>query len=244
MNTSATAAPRSGRSVTVSRDVVVTAREQVSERMLRLTLGGDDLAPAVHDSPGSWVKLFVPSTDGHGEHGRAYTVRGFNPIRDEIDVDVFLHGGGTMPRWAGACRIGDLARIGGPRPSGAPTRTATSLLLLGDETSLPAISAILEREHSARPIQAFIETGARGDRQELDVPAHTTLTWLHRSRADAPGSLLAAAASRTRFGPGTGVWFAAEAASAKQFRRTTREREVAGLHVQGYWRSGIGDYRE
>lgn len=244
MNTPPTAAARSGRSVTVSRDVVVTAREHVSERMLRLTLGGDDLAPAVHDSPGSWVKLFVPTAGGRGEHGRAYTVRGFDPIRDEIDVDVFLHNDGIMPRWAEACRIGDPARIGGPRPSGAPTRTAASLLLLGDETSLPAISAILEREHGDRPIQAFIETGSRADRQDLHVHTHTTLTWLHRTRADAPGSLLTSTASRIRFDPDTAVWFAAESASAQQTRRMTRERATAGLHVQGYWRSGVGDYRE
>ena len=244
MITSATRPPRGDRRPAVSRDVVVTSRTTISEHMLRLTLGGTDLIAAVHDSPGAWVKLFVDEPDGFGEHGRAYTVRGFDPVRDEISIDIFLHGLGTMPRWASECAIGTRARIGGPRPSGAPSRAAKRMVLFGDETSLPAIAAILEREHSHRPVAAFIEVADERDRQELEAPGSATTTWFTRRRGEAPGSQLLAAATQTEFTADTGVWFAGEAASAHWFRRKLRPLTLAELHVQGYWRSGVGDYRE
>jgi NADPH-dependent ferric siderophore reductase len=244
MKTLDAARERPGRRAVVSRDVVVTAREFVSERMLRLTLGGDDLAPVVHPSPGSWVKLFVPDPDGSGEHGRAYTIRGHDPVRNEIEIDVVLHDGGIMPRWARGSRIGEPARVGGPRASGAPSAAASSVLLLGDETSLPAIAAILEREYADRPLLALIEVGDLGDRQELRTPSRAEVRWLHRRTGSAPGSLLVDAGSRVEIDPGAAVWFAAEASSAQVFRRMLRGVEVAEFHVQGYWRQGVRDYRE
>ncbi|KAM9861656.1 siderophore-interacting protein [Leucobacter sp. BZR 635] len=226
------------------RDVVVTGREHVSEHMLRLTLGGSDLIATVHDTPGAWVKLFIDEPDGFGEHGRAYTVRGFNPLSDEITIDVFLHGLGTMPRWATACTLGSRARIAGPRPSGAPSGPIKTLQLFGDETSLPAISAILEREHSGRAVEAFVELADERDRQDLATPDGTAITWLARRRGEAPGRQLLQAAEQATFTPDSGVWFAGEASSAHWFRTQLRQQPVAQLHVQGYWRSGVGDYRE
>lgn len=241
-------AARPARRPTTSREVVVTAREQITEHMLRLTLGGDDdLAPVVHGTPGSWVKLFVPDPGDPsraGEHGRAYTVRGFNPISNEIDIDVFLHDGGTMPRWAESCAVGETARVGGPRPSGAPGRDAASMLLFGDETSMPAIAAILERERGHRPIHAWIELADDADRQEITLSRGAGITWLRREAGAAPGSALVHSATRLRFEPDAGVWFAAEAGAAQRFRGLVRGLGVADLHVQGYWRAGVGDYRE
>lgn len=230
----------------VLRDVVVTAREHLTEHMLRLHLSGDDLTPTVHDDPGAWVKLFAPQPDG-SEHGRAYTVRGHDPFRDEITVDVFLHPGGTMPRWASECRVGSPARIAGPRGGGADDRHADALALFADETALPALAAILERENHVRhgrPVRAVIEVGDERDRQELAAPKHAEIVWLIRESGEAPGTRLAAATHLINIHPGSAAWFAAEASAAREARRALRERELASLHVQGYWRAGVGDYRD
>lgn len=237
---------RLGKRPTAARDVFVTAHETVSEHMIRLTLAGHDLAAVVHDSPGSWVKLFVAEPDGFGEHGRAYTVRGFDPLADTITIDIFVHGDGTIPEWASHCTLGSRARVAGPRASGAPSSDVGALILYGDETSLPAIAAMLEREHSHRPVSAYIELGDERDRQDFDLPRTTqaTTTWLTRGRGEKPGARLLAAAERTTFSPSDGVWFAGEAASAHWFRHHMRGATVAELHIKGYWRSGVGDYRE
>ncbi|MGO2140025.1 MAG: siderophore-interacting protein [Leucobacter sp.] len=246
MHTPPPTTERTTRRANTTRDVVVTSREHVSEHMIRLTLAGHGLLAVVHETPGSWVKLFINEPDGFGEHGRAYTVRGFDPVADEIIIDVFLHGAGTVPEWAERCAIGSRARVGGPRPSGWPSRGTESLFLFGDETSLPAIAAMLEREHSHRNVSAFIELGDDRDRQDFELPrtSAAVTTWLTRGRGEKPGSQLLAAANDARFTPESGVWFAGEAASAHWFRHRLRDRGVAELHVKGYWRSGVGDYRE
>lgn len=244
MNVIRGTAQRAAHRPTLSREVVVTRREQLTERMLRVTFGGDDLAAVVHGSAGSWVKLFVRRPGDDGEHGRAFTVRGYDPLRDEIEVDFFLHDGGTMPRWARGCRIGEPARVGGPRRGHPSSGTATSLALFGDETALPAVAAILAREHGDRPVRAFVETGDPRDRQDMDLPRGVQLTWLDRRAGDAPGARLVSAASRERFGASAGVWFAAEAGSAALFRRMLHDQDLAELHVKGYWRRGVGDYRD
>ncbi|GAA1324254.1 siderophore-interacting protein [Leucobacter albus] len=235
---------RTDRRPSTARDVIVVAREYVSENMIRLTLAGHDLIATVHDSPGSWVKLFVDEPDGFGEHGRAYTVRGFDPVADEITLDIFLHGAGTIPTWATRCSIGARARVAGPRASGAPSRATQSLALFGDETSLPAIAAILEREHSGRRAHAYIEVADERDEQDLSLPDNASTTWLTRRRGEQPGAQLLAAAKRTAFSDSMGVWFAGEAAAAHWFRHALPASRVAELHVRGYWRSGVGDYRE
>lgn len=89
--------PSSRQPPTAPLDVVVASRDRVSEHMLRLTLGGTDPHCHRRRHPGVWVKLVVDEPDGSGEHCRAYTVRGFDPVRDEISIDVFLHGLGTIP---------------------------------------------------------------------------------------------------------------------------------------------------
>lgn len=239
--------PPRNRRFSRTRDVVVTAREHITEHMLRVTLGGTNLTPVVHDSPGAWVKLFVPHPSGEGEHSRAYTIRSHDPFRDEISIDVFLHVGGVMSDWARSCHVGEPARVGGPRSSGAPNRAATELALFGDETALPAISAILERElhqRHGRPVRAAIELSDPRDEQELRAPQHAGITWLHRGHADAPGALLAEELLRFPVSTGTGVWFSAEAHAVQSARRRLRERDLEHLHFQGYWRDGVSDYRE
>ena len=234
---------RQPRRQTVSREVIVTAREYITEHMLRITFAGEDLHAVVHGSAGSWVKLFITSPTGD-EHGRAYTVRGFNPFTNEIDIDFFIHQGGRMPAWAATCQIGERARVGGPRRGGAPTADVAALTLFGDETSLPAIQAITERAHADQVVTAFIELGDDADRQHTEHPNHVTVTWLTREAETAPGTALLRIAAAQTFAQDTAVWFAAEARSAQLFRRILAHHSPATAHIQGYWRNGVGDYRE
>ena len=242
---SATAATRRDRRPTVTRDIVVTAREQLSPRMLRLTLGGDDLVATVHDTPGAWIKLFIDEPDGFGEHGRAYTVRSFDPMRDEITIDVFRHGAGTVARWAHESRIGTRARIGGPRASGAPTSAATALDALrrrdrapGDRRD-PRTRAL--GPHHRGHHRAWRRQGPprhRAPARRGDHLAHPR----QRRTPRHPAARRRRARRRSPEPPACGL--PGEAASAHWFRHRLQALDIAQLHVQGYWRSGVGDYRE
>ncbi|MGY1630850.1 siderophore-interacting protein [Geodermatophilus sp. SYSU D01186] len=135
---------------------------------------------------------------------RTYTVRAARPELAEVDVDLVLHGvedghAGPAARWAAAAAPGDRIVLLGPDRPGrgrmwgvewAPPAAATTLLLAGDETAVPAVCAILEGlGQSPRRVVALLEVPAEADAMNLVLPPGVSVRWLPRSGA-ARGSLL------------------------------------------------------
>ncbi|MEZ0166985.1 siderophore-interacting protein [Kineococcus sp. LSe6-4] len=141
---------------------------------------------------------------------RTYTVRGFRPAtaeRDaEIDVDFVLHGvgdaaghAGPASRWAAGAAVGDEVVLVGPDAPGtgrmwgvewAPPAGARTLLLAGDETAVPAVTAVLERLPAGITATALLEVPDAGDLLDLRSDADLTVEWLPRNGVHAPGELL------------------------------------------------------
>ncbi|MEV6522247.1 siderophore-interacting protein [Longispora sp. NPDC051575] len=134
---------------------------------------------------------------------RTYTVRAVRPALAEVDVDLVLHGDGAGPagRWALAAAVGDELLLLGPDarhdgPHGGlefhPPADATTVLLAGDETAVPAIAGILERMPAHLTGEVVLEVPHDGDVLDLAGPPGVTVTWLAREDA-AHGAALRAA---------------------------------------------------
>ncbi|WP_415647666.1 siderophore-interacting protein [Stackebrandtia soli] len=86
---------------------------------------------------------------------RTYTLRNVRPETGEFDVDIALHGRlGPASTWASDAVIGDEIIVTAPNSRSAtygggidwhPPAAVNRVLLVGDETSAPAIAGILER---------------------------------------------------------------------------------------------------
>jgi len=131
---------------------------------------------------------------------RTYTVRQerLDAVYPEIDVDFVLHfddagNGGPAANWALTARPGDALTIIGPNNRAAHCVTAEiysgiewrpglaqRVLLAGDETAVPAISAILESLPSYMSGHAFLEVPEAGDFLDLKSDADVEITWLAR----------------------------------------------------------------
>src|SRR3712207_4699041 len=83
----------------------------------------------------------------------------------------------------------------GPGGAYTPDPEADWHLLVGDETTLPAIAASLERLPAGARAFAFVEVADASEEQELDVPAGAELTWVHRGDGVAGTALVAAVLS-------------------------------------------------
>jgi NADPH-dependent ferric siderophore reductase len=134
---------------------------------------------------------------------RTYTVRNarLDEVYPEIDVDFVMHfddhgHGGPAANWALNAKPGDAITIIGPNNRAAHCVTAEiysgiewrpglaqRVLLAGDETAIPAISAILESLPSYMTGHAFLEVPEAGDFQQLSSPADIEVTWLARGAA-------------------------------------------------------------
>lgn len=132
---------------------------------------------------------------------RSYTVRALRttPTGRELDVDFVIHpghGGHGAPAsdWARAAVPGTSAVIIGPDAeaiTAATSRTETGIrwdphsardvLLAGDETAVPAISAILESLPTDVTGQAFLEVPDGGDFQDINTRSEVRITWLARN---------------------------------------------------------------
>ncbi|MGO1226083.1 MAG: SIP domain-containing protein [Brachybacterium sp.] len=159
------------------------------------------LDPVIHsDWYRSWLQI-DPTDRGWM---RTYTVRehraaghpGNHTANPEIDIDVVLHldpvevpGQGVAARWARDARVGDtLTMLGpnrhlvGPEYGGIEFRpgTARTVLLVGDETALPAVGSILEALPASISGHALLEVPEAGDQQQLLTRSGVQVTWLPR----------------------------------------------------------------
>jgi NADPH-dependent ferric siderophore reductase len=140
-----------------------------------------------------WYTQWRALPDDRRNPIRTYTIRNVRAADREVDVDMVLHGvNGPASRWAVAAGPGSKMLIMGPNadfsgPSGGidfhPPATTRRILLVGDETAVPAIASILSRLPADAAGHALLEVPESADRLELAAPAGFTVTWLPRDGA-------------------------------------------------------------
>lgn len=143
----------------------------------------------------SWYQFWRSLPETERNPMRTYTVRASRPDVQEIDVDFAIHpDAGPATTWAATAQPGDSVVIIGPNRlhSGdtggvawQPNPRTRNLLLVGDESAAPAISAILADLvlEPGQELTAIIEVPTAADILDLATPAGAQLTWLPREGA-------------------------------------------------------------
>ncbi|QGQ18778.1 siderophore-interacting protein [Cellulomonas sp. JZ18] len=195
----------------------VLARRRVTPHMLRVTVGGGELAAAFEPrGADQWFRLFVPRPGQDALHLpsgvdlkgyaryltmpesrrpllRNYTVRATRP--GEVDVDLVAHGDltpGTVSAagWAARCEVGSPVALLDEGVTFADDGTQDWTLVVAEESGLPAAAGVLAAlPRDARGI-AFLEVPTREDVQPLEAPDGIEVRWLVRDDPHAvPGAL-------------------------------------------------------
>ncbi|WP_328831280.1 siderophore-interacting protein [Streptomyces sp. NBC_00252] len=269
--TTAVAAPFRFFSLQVSRT------ERLGPSLVRVTFAGDDLAYFFSDGCDQSLSLFLPHPgqvepavphelgDGWWQGWRelpddvravmrSYTLRGLRRDPDEIDIDFVLHEpAGPASRWASRAGAGDRVVLLGPAVAGnrairfRPPEDADLVVVWGDETAVPAASAILEALPAGVRARVWLEVQHAGDVQELATDADAEVTWLVRDDQGVEGSPMALGALRAAQLPPAErpyVWIAGESGHVKALRRHfVGERGIDRRRVTfvGYWRRGLSE---
>ena len=201
--------------------------------------------PALPEIPadgdvGRWYSSYLAMPDDERPPMRTYTLRRRldGPDGVAIEVDLVLHGDGGGPgeRWARTAEVGDRIAFTGPYGLYAPRSEHDALLLVGDETAVPAMGAIVEALPAGMHARVIATAASAAEVQHWSTGGRVEVTWVHRDD-DGPGLLDAV----TRTGERPYVWLAGEATVVRDLRRhLTRERGVDKRDVQfcGYWRAG------
>lgn len=237
----------------------VRATEHITPRVVRVTLGGEELSDFVSTGTDQRIKLCLPQPGKPTPLGRTraevfavprdqqprqrtYTVRGFDVDRLELAIDLVLHDhDGPGATWAASVQPGERIVTVGPSPSYRPNPEAEPLVLVGDETALPAIAAIVEELPAEARVLTFIEVADVMERQHIDTAADVTWTWLYRDGVFAGRSRLLVDALRAAdLGPRSHVWVAAEAGVVRELREhceTTLGLHRSQVYAVPYWRA-------
>jgi len=168
-------------------------RALAPDQRVKLLFPAPDGSAAALPHDGNWLSTLRNLPEEQRPPMRTYTLRGVRPDLGEVDVEFVLHGDtGPASTWANRAQAGAPLQMVAPNadfpgdPGGyewKPPHGLRNVLLIGDETALPAIAGILEALAQVSPapqVQAFIEVPHATDQLDLCAPPGAQLTWLPR----------------------------------------------------------------
>ncbi len=243
------------------RRLRVSVVERVVPNIVRVTLTGPELAGFSSSGPSDHVKVFfpdpatgiltLPEVDAQGlrrgEEGivisRDYTPRAIRPAELELDLDIVIHGvDGPASAWAQYAKVGDELGIGGPRGSRFVPSGIEKLLVVADETALPATGRWLELLPAEVPVTGLFHVVDESVEGYFEGSATPRLDAEWITHADGHAALEESLRSLGRIDDATFVFLAGDAELLVPLRRYLRHElflPAEQVSASGYWRRGI-----
>lgn len=242
---------------------MVSAVRRVVPNIVRVTLTGPELAGFASAGPADHLKVFFPDPatgiltlpdvgpEGlrRGAEGvvisRDYTPRAFRPAPrgGELDLDIVIHGlEGPASAWAQLAKVGDDLAVAGPRGSRLVPDGVERLLVIADETALPATGRWLELLPAQVPVTALFHVVDDTVEGYFEPAAAERLDAEWITRADGHLQLEESLRSLGRIGDTTFVFLAGEADILVPLRRYLRHElglPAEQVSASGYWRRGV-----
>ncbi len=238
------------------RELTVLGTEPRTPSLVRVTLGGPELAGFDPGLPAASVRLLlsqpngdlvVPTWNGNEflfDDGTRPPIRTLTPLRhdaaaNELDVEVVRHGRGPLSEWIDRVVPGERVALSGPGRGYVVDSHAPAFLVSGDESAIPAITTLVPELPATASVHVVVEVVDPASR--LDLPPHPRLTeqWCTATTGAPSGDALHAALTAVTIEPDTRVWVAGEAAAMQRIRKYLFElRSIPREHavVRGYWK--------
>lgn len=237
------------------RAVAVVATEPLGPRMMRVVVGGEELAGLGQPEPASSIRVVIPWPGDEFElpewtgnefllaDGRRPALRTFTPVtfdaeEREMTFDIVRHPGGAISTWAETAEPGDPVAVSGPGRSEVIDPEASRAIVVGDETAIPAIRQLIETTPASTALDITIELTTADAELPLPDRDGCEVRWSVLDPADPPGTTMLPPVAAAEIGPDDRVWAAGEAAGVQRIRKHLASRDVPRQHttVRGYWK--------
>ena len=243
----------------------VLDKQWLTPTLVRIVLGGGDLHQlTMVDATDAYVNLAFPPRDAPYDAvfdpsavrtdvpkqwwpaRRRYTVRAWDPVEEHLTLDFVVHGDvGVAGAWAVHAEPGAVLVFEGPAGGFLPDAEVDWMLLVGDESALPAIAASLEA--MSEGTLAVVRVLCDGDEHELllECQGELDIQWIHRTHGDGDEELLAEALRQIPFPRGRVQAFVhGEATEIREIRRhllVERGLSRKDMSCSPYWRRDMTD---
>lgn len=234
----------------VLRRVEVTAVQRVAPDMVRLTIGGAELAGFVSNGAADHIKLFLPNpetgiiTTPKDGNPAAVISRDFTPLVREsgdgtvIDLDFYTHvNPGPAASFALNATVGSALAIGGPRGSRSFPAGITRLIVVADETAMPSASRWVADARVGTEVVVIATVTGDGAWVQGYVGESARVIVTPNDAGAALAELASVGITESTF-----VFVAGNAAVLVPIRRHLRRTlalPAAQVAVSGYWRTGV-----
>ncbi|MZE78865.1 SIP domain-containing protein [Streptomyces sp. SID5475] len=249
-------------------EATVRRTERVTPSMVKVTIWGPELAqfhalggdqmfrlffrrsgqstlrlPA--QGNGGWMRAYALMSGASRPYTRFYTVRAYRPEALEMDIEFVVHGDAAPASgWALRAEPGEQVGIYDEGATFLPRPVDGWQLLVGDESALPAILAILDGAPADMRAHVFLEVPHASDIRRVAVPDGVELHWLPREDDEAvPGKLALRTLTSTALpaqNPSE-AFLAGESSLATGGRRylvNERGMPKSAVRFLGYWKHG------
>ena len=179
---------------------------------------------------------------------RTYTPRRFDADKSLLEIEFVLHGAGLASDWASGAKVGDRLLVSaGPGGGYSIPEGAANIVIIADDTALPAAGMVIEALPPGCRVNAICEIENAGEERALSPRVPCQPQWLPRSPGGAkPGSLLQKAIAALPEQPADTLWWiACEAAAMRAIRDHLFARpgvDRKRVHTRGYWKYGDTNY--
>ncbi|ODU06966.1 MAG: hypothetical protein ABS81_03115 [Pseudonocardia sp. SCN 72-86] len=166
------AVPAPGADTTVRLSVVRV--EQLTPRVMRVTLGGAGVERYAGTGPGTHAELRPAGSAGSRPVGVRY-----HGGSAEIDVDVVVHDDGVLGPWAAEVRPGVDVELAGPVPGPDQAEECDWTLLVVDQTAFPVLEHRVERASAGSRVLAVVVVADAAEEQLVHTAADLQIRWVH-----------------------------------------------------------------
>lgn len=250
----------------VVRTVKVISADNVDGRTRRVRLEGDELG-AFERAGFSHPAFAAPGFDDHiklifaldgdieaalprqhvdgiewtpSEHRvtRDYTPHSVDWRTGSFSLDFVLHGDGPAVSWARQAAPGATVSFVGPKSSQVLPVDATSVVLIGDETALPAVRRFLDERPLTVPAHVVVTGGGEDSLSHLRLRETDSIRFgrVNEPDGDAIAALFDTVYSAEDLGDRPFVWASGEARSLLPLRRRLAGRvDKSRRSITGYW---------
>lgn len=202
------------------------------------------LQPELWQAPNLAIRLIVSNPPEGQSISRVYTVRSFNPVNAQIEIDFVKHEDlSPAMEWLNSAQVGTKIGLIGPRPHFIPNFIHKKhVVMFADDTAVPALYSILNEWENGVSADIFIESFEKDIASQLPELEHVKIHSFHKEHHTSQKGLLLKAAFALENYENITIWAACErkeARALRQFFLEDKQFNKNDVRIAGYWRDGV-----